>query len=135
MSYTVYCDKCNQVIKPGDKKYAYVVEEAIQEQGNAKNLNEIFQTYKRNYKDPEVFEICERCKKLYDFFFKKTRLNDLKTLEEEIDKLEPRQIEYIKEDSEYCQCDIPCDAGLILEGEPISVCSLCGKKIKIEEEE
>jgi len=77
-----FCDVCGNLIKIGCKKFMIVSKETIEEVLNFKEYRDYYEYAQDNYKKDqklEVKEICENCKKVYNFLFqlRKKEVNDL----------------------------------------------------------
>ena len=75
-----FCDICGIIIKLGSKKFAVVMQEMIEENKTHQNAMDYIRNYNRQYDNLKVNEICEECKKVYDYIFKmrKKELEEIK---------------------------------------------------------
>ena len=87
MSNFSICDLCGIIFKPNSKKYAIVMKELVetenQELQEYSNPAEYMQALRRKYDDFEVKEICEECKKVYDYLFN-MRINEVEKIKQHI---------------------------------------------------
>jgi ABC-type multidrug transport system ATPase subunit len=81
-----YCDVCGNVIKNGSKVFYIVTREMIKEdEKEFKDAMEYLREYNKQYDRLEMKEICEHCKKVYDYFFK-MRKEEVKEILEDLEK-------------------------------------------------
>ena len=81
-----YCDICGIIIKPGAKKYAVVMEEIIEEKiKDYSDATDYLREYNRKYGTLKVREICEGCKKVYDYLFQ-MRKDEIESIKKHIEQ-------------------------------------------------
>jgi len=81
-----YCDVCQNVIKTNTKKYAFLVQEIKETKSKVyKDYWEYIQDLNRNYEQIIVKEICEECKKVYDYLLN-IRLKELEEIKKQIEQ-------------------------------------------------
>jgi len=78
MSYVLYCDLCNNLIKEGDSKFTFSILETITENlakeeeqyynNQAEYLQNLMSKVKKRKEEVKVFEICKNCKRILDHF-------------------------------------------------------------------
>lgn len=144
MSITNFCDICRQPIKPNDKKYTFLSQELVEIDKSGKNEIEIIHEYMKQKQEAKVEEICVSCKKVYDYVFKKLRLEQVNKIKKELESMEPKQLKSVKKkrknQKKYCNCKHPerLDEGFLREGVCNGICYVCGKPFedfKLREEE
>lgn len=85
----LYCDICEQVIKPGDSKTIVAFTDTIHGEENQVKHYSSLQTYidsVTSYDNVDVREICPNCKEILSDLYNK-RLNGLQYIKDKIDKV------------------------------------------------
>jgi len=88
MSTTVYCDLCQQVIKPNSKKYIFAVTDITQDEGGIKirSVYELEEELQRQRGKVEVHEMCVNCYKVLRHVLK-MRKDKLEQIQKEINNI------------------------------------------------
>lgn len=87
-----YCDICQSLIKPGDKKFLFgmnVVTEKHNDETieslNSEELKKVIQSYQNEYKSIQIFEICKECKDVIQKLLE-LRRQEIRKIKEELEK-------------------------------------------------
>ena len=97
--YILYCDLCNMPIKEGEYKHLLVIrplkhlsesETNYAEEDNA--YNDILSAIKNYKKEMVSYEICPKCKAVFDKFVK-LRVNELKKLHKQLKPYEEDEVD------------------------------------------
>jgi hypothetical protein len=81
-----YCDICYQVIKPQSKKHVLCLHTMVHEttDDKAELQEKILKSYQ--YRSPELYEVCQGCKKVLEYFFH-IRKDELRKIQKELEKI------------------------------------------------
>ncbi len=88
-----YCDICQVLIKNGDKKYLFGINQVTEksteedfENLSQDELKKVIQNYQSEYKSIKIFEICKDCKDVIQkvLMLRKTEIQKLK---EDLEKI------------------------------------------------
>ena len=86
-----YCDICYQVIKPQSKKHILSLHTMVHEttEDKAELQEKILKNYQ--YRTPELYEVCQGCKKVLMYFFH-IRKEELRKIQKELEKISKKRM-------------------------------------------
>ena len=93
MGYILFCDSCSVPIKEGDTKHILALNTVKQQEeqsyqsyvSDTDAMQHLLEEMRLRRKNVRFYEICDKCKKVFDYFFD-LRIDEVKKIQEELDK-------------------------------------------------
>ena len=97
MAYVLFCDLCCMPIKEGDNKHILAINSIIQENekidgyvNETEALQDLMSQMKRKRKNVRLYEICDKCKKIFEYFIN-LRLNEIKKIQIQLNEIKEEE--------------------------------------------